>query len=503
MKILTPKQLKAVETETITRQDVDLIHLMERTANAVLNWLKARLDLPQNHFTIICGIGNNGGDGLALSRLLWEEKASVKIYLQKNNSYSLDNLTNQKRLKDLKIPFELFEETTQLEISPNSILLDAIFGYGLNRPIENEWGNIISQINQAPNTVVSIDMPSGLFCDKMNAEKDVIVESEVTLTFQTPKLSLFLPENQKYVKEFEILDISLDHESMEKQDSKLGYFSMNYVPQFYFKRSKFTHKYEFGNVLIIGGSYGKIGAALLSAKSVLKSGAGLVTLYLPKCGYNIAQTSFPEAMVMTDFSEDKIIQFPSVDRFDTLIIGPGLGTDEKTLDALDQFLSESDLKGKKIILDADAINLVAHRPELIQKLPEETILTPHDKELERLMGNWASSQEKIEKLQALVQEKKLIVVSKGAFTQTFLPNGEVYFNSSGNAGMATAGSGDVLAGIIGGLYAKGYTATEAAIFGVFLHGFSGDLAVEQLGEESLIATDLVNYLPLAFKKLFG
>jgi hydroxyethylthiazole kinase-like uncharacterized protein yjeF len=503
MKILSPEQIKRVETQTITIQDIDLINLMERAASAVLNWLKARLDVSQNSFTIVCGIGNNGGDGLALGRLLWEEKANVKIYLQKNNTYSLDNLSNQKRLRDLKIPIEYFDESTQLEFIPNSILIDAIFGYGLSRPIGDDWRNIIHQINAAPNTVISIDVPSGLFCHQINSSENPIVESEVTLTFQTPKLSLFLPENQKYVKEFEILDISLDWESILKEDSKLGYFSLNYVPQFYFKRPKFSHKYNYGNVLIIGGSYGKIGATLLAAKAVLKSGAGLVTAYLPKCGYTIFQTAFPEAMILTDFSEDKITKFPKVDRFDTIIIGPGLGTDEKTYLAFEEFLAENDLSQKKIIIDADGLNLLGKHPELINKLPKETILTPHDKELERLMGKWETSVEKIEKLQKFVQEKNLIVVSKGFFTQTFLSNGEAHFNSSGNPGMATAGSGDVLAGIIGGLYAKGYPSFQAAIFGVFLHGYSGDLAAQQIGEESIIASDLVNYLPMAFKSLFG
>lgn len=503
MKILSPEQLKRVETQTITIQDIELINLMERAANAILNWLKSKIDVSKNSFTIICGVGNNGGDGLALGRLLWEEKAHVKIYLQKNNSYSLDNLTNQKRLKDLKIPFEYYDEMTQLEILPNSILIDAIFGYGLNRPIGDEWKPIIDQINQSPNTVISVDVPSGLFCDQLNSEKDPIVESEVTLTFQTPKLSLLIPENQQYINEFEILDISLDLESIEKEESQLGYFSMNYVPQFYFKRPKFSHKYDYGNVLVIGGSYGKIGATMLVAKAVLKSGAGLVTLYVPKCGYSVIQTAFPEAMVQTDFSEELITKFPNVERYDTIVIGPGMGTDEKTYRAFEEFLSENDLSDKKLIIDADGINLLSQHPNLLENLPKETILTPHDKELERLIGEWENSYQKIEKIQSFVQSHELVIVAKGFITQTFLVNGEAYFNSSGNPGMATAGSGDVLAGIIAGLYAKQYNASEAAIFGVYLHGFSGDLASQQLGEESIMSTDLINYIPVAFKTLFG
>lgn len=503
MKILSPQQLKEVETQTIKIQDIELINLMERAASAVLNWLKSKLDVTQNHFTIICGVGNNGGDGLALARLLDEEKSQVKIYLQENNSYSLDNLTNQKRLKDAKIPVEKFNSETQFEIPPYTIIVDCIFGYGLTRPIEEEWKSVITQINNATNTVISIDVPSGLFCDQINKDNDLIVQSEITLTFETPKLGLLLSDNQHYVKDFEILDISLDLESIENQTSQLYYISSDFIPHFHMGRTKFSHKGEFGHALVIGGSHGKIGANVLTTKAVMKSGTGLVTSYVPKCGYEILQTSFPEAMVLTDFSEDKITAFPKIDKFNAIAIGPGMGTDEKTLLAFEQFLNESDLKDKSLVLDADAINLLAQNQNLISKLPENTILTPHEIELKRLIGDWKDDYERIEKTKSFAKEHKLIIVSKSAHTAIFSPSGEIYFNSTGNPGMGTAGSGDVLTGIITGHIAKGFEPLDAAIFGVFLHGFSGDLAVQQLGEESLIASDIINYLPVAYKQLFG
>ena len=503
MKILSPKQLKEVETQTIKIQDIELINLMERAATAVLNWLKNHMDITKTHFTLICGVGNNGGDGLALARLLVEENSHVKVYLQKNNTYSLDNLSNQKRLKEAKIPIEFYDETTKFEFPPFTLIVDAIFGYGLNRPIEPEWKPIIDQINQAPNAVISIDVPSGLFCDQLNDEKDPVVQSEVTLTFQTPKLALLLPENEKHIGQFEILDISLDWESLESQNSEFRYLTLDQIPLFHKGRTVFSHKYEFGNVLMIGGSYGKIGALLLATKAVLRSGAGLVTAYVPKCGYSILQTSFPEAMVITDFSDDKITSFPGVERFDTIAIGPGIGTDEKTAYAFEQFLEEKDLTSKKIIVDADGLNLLAKNPELLKKLPKKTILTPHDKELERLIGSWKDSFEKIKKIKEFVQTHSVILISKGPFTQIYLPDGQIYFNSTGNPGMATAGSGDVLTGIIAGHVGKGFTEEEAALFGVFLHGYCGDEAVTQIGQESLIASDILNFLPTGFKKLFG
>lgn len=503
MKILNPTQLREVETATIKIQDIELINLMERTANATLEWLRKQVEFKQSHFTIICGIGNNGGDGLALGRLLHENGAQIKIYLQQNNTYSLDNLENQKRLKDLKIPFELFDESTQLEIHPATILIDAIFGYGLNRPIEKEWHPIIQQINQSSNAVISIDVPSGLFCNQLRQETDAVVEADYTLTFQTPKLSLLLPENQKFVGQFAILNIDLEHSVIEQQETPFHYFLDYESRGFYFKRNKFSHKYNYGNTLIIGGSYGKMGAVLMAAKSVLRSGAGLVTAYVPKCGYEIIQTAFPEAMVITDFSEDKIIQFPQVDEFDTILIGSGMGIDEKTALALEQFLTETNLEDKKIIFDADGLNLLSKNPSLFKHLPKDTILTPHGGELKRLIGDWGNSIEKIEKAKKFSIDNQLIVVSKGAFTQIHLSSGEVYFNSSGNPGMATAGSGDVLAGILLAHRAKGFGAVETALFGTYLHGLAGDIAREQLGEESIIASDLIKYLPLAYKNIFG
>lgn len=503
MKILTPQQLREVETQTIEAQDIDLINLMERSAMSILHWLKARLDLTQNHFTIICGIGNNGGDGLALARLLNEEKSNVKVYLQDNNSYSLDNLTNQKRLKNAKINVERFTDETKFEFLPYTIIVDCIFGYGLTRPIDEEWKSVINQVNAAQNTVISVDVPSGLFCNQINQENDIVVKSEITLTFQTPKLGLLLSDNQEYVKDFEILDISLDTQSIQNQKSKYFYLSNEFIPHFHKARSKFSHKGNYGHALIIGGSHGKIGANILASKSILKSGAGLVTSYIPKCGYEIIQTSFPEAMVLTDFSEDKITQFPTIEKFNAIAIGLGMGTDEKTLRAFEQFLNETDLKEKTFVLDADAINLLAQNNELIKKLSQYTILTPHIGELKRLIGEWKDDYERIEKTKEFSQKYKLIVISKSAHTAIFSPDGEVYFNSTGNPGMATAGSGDVLTGIITAQIAKGFEALDAALFGVYLHGLAGDLAKEHLGEESLIASDIINYIPLAYKQLFG
>lgn len=503
MKILTPEQLREVETQTVVLQDIEPIALMERAATAVFNWLSEFLDVKEHHFTLICGAGNNGGDGLALARLLVEYSSHATIYLMESDSYSINNLENQLKLKDAKIPFEIISAETKLEIAPYSIIVDAIFGYGLNRPIDESWKSIIEQINQTKNRVVAIDMPSGLYCEKLNEKQDTIVNATYTVTFQTPKISLLIPENQQYVGTFVLLNIGLEAAAIDQQESTYHFFTNYDAFRYKLYRNKFSHKYNFGNVLVIGGSYGKIGAAIMAAKASLRSGLGLVTLYVPKCGYEIVQTYLPEAMVLTDFSEEKIIQFPKIDNYNTLLVGPGLGLDEKTAFAFEQFLTETDLHNIQLVLDADAINLLAANPKLLETLPENTILTPHEGELKRLIGDWASSFDKFELAKKFAVDHKVVLLGKGAFTQTFLPSGEIFFNSTGNPGMATAGSGDVLAGMIAANVGKGFHPFDSALFGVFLHGLAGDLVAIELGEESLMATDIIASIPIAFRKLFG
>lgn len=503
MKILSPKQLKAVETQTVKVQDIELNSLIERNAQAVLEWLKQRINLPQAHFTIICGIGNNGADGLALARLLYFENAHIQIYLQENNTYSLGNLSQQKALRQVKIPFVTYTSESQLEFPAQTIIIDCIFGFGLEWEIEENWRPIIQQINNSEHTVVSLDMPSGLFCHQSNLDPERIVQSDVTLTYQTPKLSLLLAQNEEFVPNFEILDVGLDRNLINLQDSKFNYVDPSSLYGLLGPRNKFTQKYDFGNLLIIAGSYGKIGAAILSAKAALRTGAGLVTSHLPKCGYSIMQSAFPECMVSVDENETVITKFPSIGKFDCVAIGPGLRTDELTARVFEEFLNSNNFENTQLVLDADAINLLAKNSNLISSLPPKTILTPHAKELERLIGKFEDPYKQIEAIQQFTMEHKLIIVAKAAHTAVYTPDGQIYFNSTGNPGMATAGSGDVLTGIIAAQLAKGFPNEIATILGVYLHGLAGDLARNELGEESLIASDIISHISTAYRNMMS
>jgi len=502
MKILNPEQLKIIENETVVKQNIELIDLMERAATAVFEQIKLKHRISNTDFVVFCGSGNNGGDGLVLSRLLKNGGSNPKVYLLKSENYSEDNLANQKRLKKTGVETIYFDEYTDFDFSNQPVVIDTLFGYGLNRPVEGGLKKIIDKINQSNCQIISVDLPSGMYCDRLNSADDSIVHSDICLTFDSPKLSMLLPENSKNIKDFQILDIGFDRNSIESQSTDFYYTDRASVSGLKKQRERFGYKYNYGNLLVVGGSRGKMGAVFFSAKAAMRCGAGLVTAYIPKDGSTILQSLLPEAMLMTDFSEDRIIGFPKINRFDTIAIGPGLGTDEKTEFGFEQFLSENEFKNKKLIIDADGINLLSQNKNLLRKLPKNTILTPHDKELERLIGGWNDSIEKINKIKNLTKEYGLIVVSKGAFSQIHTADGKIYFNSTGNPGMATAGSGDVLTGMIAGLLGRGYEPKEAAILGVYLHGLSGDLAVDEIGEESMIATDLIDFIPKAFQKIF-
>lgn len=501
MKLLSASQLQRVESASVQKQGITLTDLMDRAAWALFSEIKKQHSLKKTDFTLVCGPGNNGGDGLVLALMLLNTAANVKVYLLESGDYSSDNLYNQERVQKAGIELEKFSADSRLQFPENAVIIDALFGYGLNRPIDKSLGEIISQINAAPNKVISVDIPSGMFSDRLNGSQDPIVKAVKTLTFHSPKFSFFLPENEEYTGEFKILDIGLDREICENEPSVYFYTLPSSLKTFIKTRKKFSYKYKYGNVLLIAGSYGKIGAAVLAAKAAMRSGAGLVTVYLPKCGYTALQTAVPEAMVQTDFSEDKIIGFPDASDFDTIGIGPGLGTDPKTVNAFRQFLEESDLRSKKLIIDADGINILSQNPDLLERLPAYTILTPQDKELERLIGTWANSEERLLKASDFSKKHNLILVGKGPYSQVFSPENDIYFNSTGNAGMATAGSGDILTGMIAGMAAVGYSPIEAARISVWLHGKAGDRAAKKLGEESVIASDLIRNIPYAMKKL--
>ncbi len=500
MKFLTTEQIYAADKFTIEKQQISSNELMERAALQIFNWLHLRMQGAQTKIHLFCGIGNNGGDGMALARHLKEHGYNIEVnVVNYSDKRSKDFLINLDRLKDRKIwPHFLERDCEFSEIGRDDIIVDAIFGIGLNRTPDKWVSKLMQHLNDSGAFILAVDVPSGVFMDKPVENQNAVVHANHVLSFQAPKLIFCLPETGIYSNQWEVVDIGLDPEFLMNTKSEFELIGKNEVLPMYIPREKFSHKGTYGHSLIIGGSYGKIGAVSLAANACLNVGSGLVTTYVPKCGYVPIQASLPEVMVITDGDENHIrtIAFditPSV-----IGIGVGLGIEKETANAFSKFL---DTIKAPLVIDADGLNLLAKNKDLLKKLPSKTVLTPHPKELERLIGKWKDDFDKLKKAKAFSKKQDIILVIKGAHTITIYDN-LGYVNTTGNPGMATAGSGDVLTGIITGLIAQGYEPLNAAIFGVYLHGKAGDIAIENLGYQALTATKLIDSIGRAFIDLF-
>jgi len=496
MKVLTSDEIRALDQYTIVNEPVLSIDLMERAAKGIKRWLEQNINMDLA-FHLFCGTGNNGGDGLALARLLKKDGINVHIHLVNlSKNMSLDASTNEKKLDGLVRINHIITEVDFPEINEGAVVIDCLFGSGLNRSISGIAEDIIHFINALQFPVISVDVPSGLFCNHPNPE-GIIVEADITLSFQLPKLSFLVPENEDYIGQWTVLDIGLSPEGLEQAQSTYNYILPNEVAQIPQPPSKFAHKGHNGHALLLAGSKGKPGAGILAAKAALRSGVGLVTAVIPSCNYSIFHTAIPEAMSFVS-GEIGIESHPELDNFHAIAIGPGIGLSEQSVQVLASLLERVK---QPLILDADAITLLSIQKDLIDKLPRNTILTPHIGEFDRLVGPSANSFERLEKLLDFSINHQCLVVLKGAHSAIATPDGQVYFNSTGNPGLATAGTGDTLTGVLLSLIAQGYHPLDASILGVYWHGAAGDLALEEECYESLLASDIIKNLGKSFKSI--
>ena len=501
MKIFSLKQIAEIDAYTISNEPITSIDLMERASSKLFEWIFEQYTLRQD-FKFFVGPGNNGGDGLALARMLVEAKFEVEVYLiNVSKELSPDCQINLDRLKNLS--HVRICEISNLDNFPSifekSVVIDALFGSGLSRPLDGLVKDLVKLINDSKADVIAVDMPSGLFGED-NSENDLdnCIHADYTLSFQFPKLSFLFPENAKCVGSWAISPIGLHPTIIDKMSSPYQLIDESYIRGLLKIRSRFSHKGTYGHGLLISGSYGKMGAAILASKAALRSGIGLLSTHIPRLGYDIMQTTVPESMVSIDRSDIIFTEYPDLKNFDAIGIGPGIDTKQNTIRALNELLEECD---KPLVLDADALNIIGTNEEIKNNLPKGTILTPHMKEFERILGMSNGSFDRNEKQRAFSKEQSIVMVLKGAFTAITDENGRCYFNPTGNPGMATAGSGDVLTGIILSLLAQGYSSLNAALIGVYIHGLAGDLAAEEIGQDALIAGDIVQFLPNAWKKL--
>jgi ADP-dependent NAD(P)H-hydrate dehydratase / NAD(P)H-hydrate epimerase len=498
LKILSTQQIKELDAYTIENEPIASIDLMERACRAFVDWFIQYIE-PQKKVGVICGTGNNGGDGLGIARMLKDWNYAVQVWIVRglvpesgDFRKNLDRISGSIEIKEIK------STIAATDFSGCEILIDAIFGSGLSRPTEGLYANVIAAINNTDTVRIAVDMPSGLSADKPSTGE--IVRAHYTITFQLPKLSFFFPESYAFTGEWVIVDIGLNKRFIKNAETPYSYVRFKDARKILRNRGKFDHKGNFGHALLVAGSYGKIGAAVLASRAALRAGLGLLTVRVPRCGYPILQTAVPEAMADADHHENFFSHSVSTDSYQTIGIGPGLGQDPLTVKALIQLLEKFQ---RPMVIDADAINILATHREFLKHIPPKSILTPHPKEFERLAGETSNGFERLKRQVELASELQSFVLVKGAFTAVATPDGSVFFNSTGNPGMATGGSGDVLTGILTGLLAQNYGSQEAAILGTFLHGLAGDLARHEKGVDSLIASDLVDCLSGAFLKLNG
>lgn len=497
MKIFSSSQINNWDSVSIKKENIPSFQLMERAATACYHWLVKKYFI-QKPIMLFCGKGNNGGDGLALARMLLQNNVPVSIYILesgKNGSYDFQMNLQQLHLLTTNIHFIQSEHFFPI-IEKDQLVIDALFGTGLNKPLDGITSQLVNHLNNSNTPIISIDIPSGVFCDKSTIGH-VAIHATHTLSFQSVKLAFLMSENDKYTGMFHILNIGLNRQFELEEPAVYEAVDEAMIQDIIKPRNKFSHKGNFGHAILIAGSYGMMGAAVLAAKGCLQTGVGKLTCFIPSCGYDIMQSSAPEAMCKV-FGETFLSGTIDISAYDVTGIGPGIGlNNETTLLIKDIFHSEN----KQIVLDADALNILSSDKNLLKKIPSGSVITPHQKEFEKIFGTAANDFDRIHIALKKAADLNIYIILKGHYTAIITPMGKVYFNSTGNAGMAKAGMGDVLTGMITGLMAQQYPLPEATILAVYLHGLAGDLASNKKSQQAMQASDLVTCIADAWKSL--
>lgn len=501
MKILSAAQIKDLDAYTIAHEPIASIDLMERAANACVKRLYGLIK-HDDAVLVLCGTGNNGGDGLAIARLLLDRHFTcLACVVLVSEKMSADAELNYTHLKEL-YPTQVLDITEVEQLSalegPYTVAVDALFGTGLNKAVTGLGAEVIDFVNAHFSKIISIDVPSGLFVDEQEQTSEKVVRATLTLSLQLPKLAFLLAQNQTWVPAFELLDIGLHPEGVAKLHSEHYYVTGQLIASLLKKRNPFSHKGTYGHALLVAGSKGKNGAAIIAAKACLRSGAGLLTLHSTADTTTALMHHLPEAMTELDPHADYVTELHKPERFDAIGFGPGLGQEEDSALVLKKILHTY---AGRLVIDADGLNILSENKTWLEFLPPDTILTPHPKEFERLTEKHHNDYDCLKALKLFSRKHRCLVILKGTFSAIAMPDGNVFFNSTGNAGLAKGGSGDALTGMILGLLSRGYNAPQAALIGTYLHGYAADLCVKKTSQESLLISDVIEMLPKAFKKM--
>ena len=506
MILLTAAQTRQLDQATLEEQDLTSAALMERAAESFMQWFRGRHSpAGAGEVLVLCGPGNNGGDGLAVARLLHHFCYAVRVALLPAGQYSADWHHNRQQLP-AAVPVADIDAAHLPHLAPGTLVLDALFGTGLSRPLAGLPAALVAHLNGSAARVVAVDIPSGLFADAPQPPDSAVVRAGHTVSFGLPKLAFLLPQNAAFVGEWHVGDIGLSHKFIANADSPWHYTDAAAVAGALPPRPRFSHKGTYGHALLLAGSRGKMGAAVLAAGACLRGGVGLLTARVPGCGYDIFQISAPEAMCLADPQADLLSELPDLQPYQAVGIGPGLGQAAASLAVLRQLLAAASSTTRAaplpLVIDADALNLLGRHRELLALLPENAVLTPHPREFERLTEPARDDYHRLELLRDFAQRHRCLVVLKGAYTCLATPDGALHFNSTGNPGMATGGSGDVLTGLVLALRADArLPAFEAVRLAVYAHGLAGDLAAHETGEAGLVAGDIVRRLGPALTRM--
>ena len=496
MKVFSAEQHRELDAATLREHRIDSLQLMERAATAWTEAFVRHYPRQDREIVVVAGSGNNGGDGLVIARLLRFRAYTVRVIAVVLGTPSADNTANRKRAKDTGVPLRDWSPGDELpSLKAGSIVIDALFGTGISRPVEGDVAKLVDHLNASPVTRIAVDLPSGLYADR--PAEGAVVQAHRTLSLGYPKLALFAPANTNYLGDWELVPFELSADYPAAAQVANYMLTGEEVAQLLRRRSANDHKGTFGHALLVAGAFEKMGAAVICARAILRAGAGLVTAHVPRSGYEIMQISFPEAMCSVDSHRYQFTNAKHTERYDVIGVGPGLGTNEATARGLAKLLDSVD---KPMVIDADALNIIA-RQDWLACIPRGSILTPHPKEFERLFGDTPDDFARWELQRSRACELGLVILCKTGYTSVATPDGKLYFNTTGNPGMGTGGTGDALTGVLTGLLAQGYSPADAARLGVYLHGLAGDLAAEELEQESLLAEDVVGHLGKAFRSL--
>lgn len=503
--VLSPQMIREADSYTISNEPITPLALLERAAAACTACLDVTIRNGRfgsvRTILVVSGMGNNGGDGLAMAVLLKQAGYAVAVArINHAQKPSPENAVQQQRAVDTGIDVRDCASAIDLDKIDADLIIDALFGTGLKAPLEGVAREAVGWMNASRRPIVSIDMPSGLLAESnLDNDHEGIVRALLTLTIEVPKLSLLLPENARFVGEWQVVPIGLHAEFVRNCATPYQLVEANDVRALIKPRPRFVHKGSFGHTLLIGGSLGRMGAMVLATKAALRSGAGLVTAAVPEEGLIVLQVSAPEAMCHPGCGKGVLERLPTLDAFSSVAIGPGLAMQPAVGHVLEQLLERVNVP---LVVDADALNIIAKQPALLHALPKNTLLTPHPKEFERLAGRvFATGYDRLQAARQAASDWNCHIILKGAYTAICAPGGMVHFNPTGNAGMAKGGSGDALTGLLAGILAQGYSIGDTCMLGTYLHGMSGDIAADKLGQRGMTAMNLVRAIPSAWRVL--